>query len=861
MDELLCFIVSNTLNDMMIAGFLAWIVGVVPQLQQAQLWPVWGYGCLLSVGILGVCGIVYGRRRNARFFHGRRYVLCRYALVCLFVSVAGFSWTGLQAAYRMAQALNPLYEQQDILVVGTVEELPQMQSGRWRFVFNVEQASWEEDGATQKIELPRRLLLSWYFRDGDLPSVPEIKTGQCWSFQVRVKAPHGALNLHTFDYELWLWSQQIGAVGYVRTAKNAPEPGLLDGGRSYSSMSQWREKVREQIMQTVEDSRQAGLIAALTLGDQRAISQEDWDTFRITGIAHLVSISGLHITMMAWIMYGFVGWFWRRSSKLMLRLPAHTAAMVAGLLCACLYAWFTGWGVPAQRTVMMLATVVLLRLVGIRWPWYVVWLFVAVVIVTIDPWALLQAGFWLSFVAVGVLFAQSSQAMQDKGEQALEKEIKRLQLMLPQPWWKKLLLGLWGKMRALLTVQLRISIALAPLTLLLFQQVSVVGLVVNMLAIPWVTFVMVPMALLGMVFHPLWHLAAWAGNLLLQGLDWFASLPFAVVYSAVPPLAIAVLAMLGSIVLVLPQFRWRYRCLGALLIIPVFIWQPKMPAQGEFEVVFLDVGQGSSVLIRTANHALLYDAGPKYGGESDAGSVLVVPALRALGVSLDKMVISHADADHAGGMVSVWESYPQAELMYSASDEAVFGKLLNPPTAYGQRQDCVAGAHWQWDDVDFEILHPFAVEDSGKNMSGNAQSCVLRVSTQSDVSRAVLLTGDIENEQERALAEKAQRSEIDIRADVLLMPHHGSKSSSSALFLNTVEPAWAVAQTGYLNRYGQPAPEVVERYQAQGVQVVNTASCGAAIWLSDQPAKMDCARQLRARYWRQRSGEAIMYNE
>ncbi|MGL4666946.1 MAG: ComEC/Rec2 family competence protein, partial [Saezia sp.] len=370
----------------------------------------------------------------------------------------------------------------------------------------------------------------------------------------------------------------------------------------------------------------------------------------------------------AWVIYGLVGWLWRRSVKLMLHIPAHTAAMVAGLLCACLYAWFAGWGVPAQRTVMMLATVVLLRFAGIRWPWYVVWLFVAVVIVTIDPWALLQAGFWLSFVAVGVLFAQSSQYAENSAEQELEKELKRLQQMLLRPWWQQLLRKFWESVRTLLLVQLRISIVLAPLTLLLFQQMSVVGLVVNMIAIPWVTFLMVPLSLLGMIAHPLWHLTAWAGSILLRVLDWFASLPGAVVYSAMPPLPVAILAMLGALLLVLPRFKWQLRCLGVLLLVPVFIWQPQKPSQGEFEALFLDVGQGSSVLIRTANHALLYDAGPKYSEESDAGAILVVPTLRALGISLDKIVISHEDSDHAGGLASVWSNHPRADLLYSMKD-------------------------------------------------------------------------------------------------------------------------------------------------------------------------------------------------
>lgn len=837
----------------MIVAFFAWITGIIIQLQQVQLWPVWCYGLAFGVSVLSVFGMVYwGRSKEPQSHHFSADRIQHYkwqGVIGLCMILAGFSWAGLQAAYRMNQALDPVYEQQDILVMGTVEELPQMQSGRWRFVFNVTEAKLKtETGAEETIELPRRLLLSWYFKNADPQTVPEIKTGQRWSFQVRVKAPHGSVNLHTFDYELWLWSQKIGAVGYVRTAKSAPEPQLLDGERFYTNMSQWRESVRKDIMQTVTGPRQAGLITALTLGDQRAIAQTDWDTFRITGVAHLVSISGLHITMMAWVMYGLVGWLWRRSIRLMLKVPAHIVAMLAGLLCAALYAWFTGWGIPAQRTVMMLATVVLLRCIGIRWPWYVVWLFIAVVIVTIDPWALLQAGFWLSFIAVGVLFAQSSNHMQNKGEQALAKDLKQLQLMLLRPLWQRLLLKLWENLRELLLVQLRISIALAPLTLLLFQQVSVIGLVANMFAIPWVTFLMVPLSLLGIIFRPLWHMASWAGEVLLSILDWFSSLPMAVIYGAVPPLLLTLIAMIGAIVMVLPQLKWWWRCSGVLLLIPVFLWQPKTPAQGEFEAMFLDVGQGSAVLIRTANHALLYDTGPKYSEESDAGSVLVVPALRALGVSLDKIVISHADTDHAGGLNSVWLNHPQADLFYTAEDKVIFENEAR--SVLGERRNCIAGLRWQWDGVDFEVLYPFAQEEEHKSVSTNAQSCVLRITTQGDLPRAVLLTGDIETKQEAVIVNREQTLGIKISADVLLMPHHGSNSSSSEVFLSAVEPTWAVAQTGYLNRYHHPTPQTVKRYQAQGAQVVNTANCGAAIWRSDVPQEISCAREIRARYWR-----------
>ncbi|MGL4667054.1 MAG: ComEC/Rec2 family competence protein [Saezia sp.] len=275
----------------MITAFLAWITGIFLQLQQAQLWPAWCYGLALGAGVVGLCGRIYGKRKCAPFSSHKFSGFFSHLIVGLCLALAGFAWAGLYATHKKDQELDARYEQQDILVTGRVDGLPQMQSGRWRFMFKVDHASFE----SKEVELPPHLLLSWYFHGDDPGSVPDLKTGQEWSFLVRLKAPRGAVNFHTFDYELWLWSQGVGAVGYVRTAKNVPEPSLLDEGYSYANMVQWREAVREKINQTVTDSRQAGLITALTLGDQRAVSSDDWDTFRITGIVHLVSISGLHI--------------------------------------------------------------------------------------------------------------------------------------------------------------------------------------------------------------------------------------------------------------------------------------------------------------------------------------------------------------------------------------------------------------------------------------------------------------------------------------------------------------------------------------------------------------------------------------
>ena len=824
--------------------FLSWFSGVALQLCQAELWKTPIYILLLifcsiiifTYGIQSrqthpICSLYLGNFWSKRFFY------------CLLILGIGFSWSGWFASGRLVQAISSELEGQDITIIGHVEDLPQKQDNRWHFVFHVDEAQHLD----KPVKLPEKVLLSWYThtndKNADKLNLPDIRSGERWKMEVRLKAPHGSINPHGFDYELWLWTQNIGATGYVRTGKTSHLPQLLSDERVWSIAS-IRESVRTQIRKTIQNPQQAGLLAALTLGDQQSISRADWKTFRITGVAHLVSISGLHITMMAWLGYWFIGWCWRRSMRLMLWLPAHSAAAVGGMLCALFYALFAGWGIPAQRTVLMLATVVLLRLAGIRWPWHVTLLFAAVVVVTFDPWALLQPGFWLSFVAVAVLLIQGDHGNK---KEALDKLVAQPQRSLVA----RSAIAVMNGMKELLRIQLYITLALAPLTLLLFQQVSLVGLIANFLAIPWVTFVMVPLALVGIFWHACWYAAAWAGSLLMLVLKWLENFPVAVWEGAVPPWSIGLLAVLAAIGMIYPKLRLRYRILCVPLMLLAFLWQSPTPAVGEFEVLALDVGQGSAVLVRTAKHALLYDTGAKFSAQSDAGELIVVPVLRAMGVRLDKVVISHVDSDHSGGLRSVQEAYPDAELLASAPADSTLWQL-----PFKQKEICVAGMLWVWDDVEFTVLHPFEVaenitEENKKKISTNEQSCVLRIASSHTGSSAVaLLTGDVEEAQEAAIINQfGNHAQEILKADWLLMPHHGSNTSSSKVWIDTVKPSWAVAQAGYLNRFQHPHQQVLDRYQNAGVFVTNTIICGAALWQSHQPDEIHCSRQERRRYW------------
>jgi competence protein ComEC len=845
--------------------FCGFVAGAALQLQQPALWQAWAYGVLL-VGSAALALACF-RWSSATVFGRRTVVVLALALAF------GFGLTGLRAVTFQAGALAPALEGRDIEVTGRVVAMPQRNDDGLRFRFAI--ASARLDG--QPVLLPPRVYLGWYagfgFREpvtgGSGPDNPDasgspaaalalqrqppaLRAGEHWRMTVRLKAPHGNSNPHGFDYELWLWEQGVQATGYVRAGLRDPVPvQLADGWRH--PVERMRQSLRDAVYARVADRPLAGVVAALLVGDQNAIERADWDVFRATGVAHLMSISGLHITMFAWLAAQLIGGLWRRSARwtpaLCLALPAGSAGVWGGLLLAAGYALLSGWGVPAQRTVWMLATVVLLRQSGKRWPWPQIWLLAMAVVVALDPWALLQAGFWLSFVAVGVLFAAGGdRAHKDNiatnsgaaharpvwAEGQYRHQLSRMRSWLPHG----LLLAAGAVLRAA-REQWIVTLALAPLSLLLFNQVSLVGLLANGLAIPWVTLVVTPLTMLGVTWAPLWDLAAGAVAALMAFLQWLARWPLASISVAAAPLWCAIAGVAGGLLLAL-RLPWHWRVLGVPLLLPVLLWQPLRPAPGQFELIAADVGQGNALIVRTASHTLVYDTGPRFSRESDAGHRVLVPLLRALGESVDTLMLSHRDSDHIGGAPAVLAMQPQAALLSSIEDG-------HPLQALRPSRRCVAGQRWTWDGVDFEVLHPPA-DDYETPKKSNAMSCVLRIF---NGNKAALLAGDIELAQEQRLV----ASGVTLKADLLLVPHHGSKTSSSPAFLDAVQPELALAQAGYRNRFGHPAQPVLERYRERGIAVFASPACGAATWASAQPANIACQRQAGLRYWHHRPSD------
>ena len=781
-----------------VSAALGWWLGLFWQMQQSDVWaPMQSW----PVAVVAVAGLALGWR-CLQGFPWASWCVCG---TC--AATAAFALAHGVAAVRLDDRLSPALEGQDVVITGVVAELPRVSPLGTRFTFDVESAP---------PGVPSRLSLGAFQSEEDAQPFSgggtafSFVAGDRWRLTVRLKQPHGLFNPHGFDLELWMFEQGIGATGSVR-----PGAQRLDTAVAHP-IERARQTVRDALLRQAPDRATAGVLAALAIGDQAAIGRDDWDLFRITGVAHLMSISGLHVTMFAWLASAVIGacWKWaaRGGGTWPLHLPAPVARRWGGWLCATAYALLAGWGVPAQRTVLMIGTVAVLRSLGLRWPQPLIVLNAGLTVTLLDPWALLQPGFWLSFVAVGVLVASDPVSRE----------------AAPST-------GLMHKVRGELRTQLIATVGLAPLSMVFFQQISIVGFLANLVAIPWVTLIVTPLTLLGILLPALWWPAAWSVQGLHAVLAPMASWPAAQWSAPVAPVWASMGGLLGGVLLIMP-IPWRLRCLGLALCLPLLVPAVWRPAAGEFEAVAADVGQGTAVLVRTRHHLLVYDTGPQTSAESDAGQRVLVPLLRARGEErVHRLVLSHRDIDHTGGTLSLLKAVTVESSLSSLSDTHPLRTRLPA------HERCRAGQQWAWDGVNFEVLHPQA-SDYDQARKSNALSCVIKVTDAQ--GRRLLLTGDIESAQE---ADLLRRDPERLKAEALLVPHHGSRTSSTRAFLEAVDPQVAVVQAGYRSRFGHPAPDVVARYDSQSITLVRTDQCGAYTW-----PQARCERQAQQRYWHHR---------
>jgi len=727
----------------------------------------------------------------------------------------GYAWAALLAHLALAPQLAHDGEGRDLQIVGIVDSLPARFEQGTRFNFRVEHTS------SAQAAVPPLVALSWYAGSDGAGAFAGLQPGQRWQLTVRLQRPHGNANPGGFDYEAWLLEQGVRATGYVRAGAgnrrlDAFVPGfgaVVERGRAF---------LRERILRALDGKPYAGVIVALVIGDQRGIEQSDWQVFNRTGIGHLISISGLHITMIAGMAALGVSSLWRRSfftgARLPLLLPAQKVAALAGAVCALLYVLLAGFGVPAQRTLYMLSVVALALWTGRLTAVSHVLCAALGVVVLRDPWAVLWPGFWLSFGAVAmILFAGHGR-------------------LGPPPGGMRGTLLLAGR------TQWAVTLGLVPLTMLLFGQISLVSPLANALAIPLVSFVVTPLALAGSLLpDPLCGWLLTAAHAAIEALAWLlghlAALPAAVWRAPAPQWWVFLLALGGTLWLLMPR-GWPHRWAGAVAWLPLLLQAPDQPEPGTFRVTALDVGQGMALLVETAGHRLLYDTGPGYAPGADAGSRVILPYLRMRGIgALDGMVISHGDVDHTGGAPALLR---ELRVGWLASSLDAAHPLAR---AAARHLQCAAGQRWAWDGIRFEMLHPAPASYADGGLKANARSCVLRID---NGRRAILLAGDIEAAQEANLLRAGPGR---LRADVLLAPHHGSGTSSTLPFLQAVGPGLGVFQVGYRNRYRHPKPEVFERYRRLGIGRLRTDQSGAVrLDFGDAVGASEYRRTAR-RYW------------
>lgn len=688
----------------------------------------------------------------------------------------GLSWACISAQWALDDRLPPALDGQTRWLEGRVIGLPQQTGTGVRFDL--------ADSRSRNARLPKRIRVSWH-------GGPEVRSGERWRLAVTLKRPSGLLNFHGFDQEAWLLAQRIGATGSVK-----------DGERLSPARHAWRDTVRQRLIAVDAQGREAGL-AALVLGDGSGLAAEDWQVLQDTGTVHLLVISGQHIGLLAGLIYGLVALlarygFWPRMWPW---LPwacglAFASALGYGLL--------AGFGVPVQRACVMVGLVLLWRLrfrhLGFWWP-----LLLALNgVLILEPLASLQPGFWLSFTAVAVLILAFGGR-----------------------------LGPWGVWQAWTRPQWLIAIGLLPVLLVLGLPISVSAPLANLVAVPWISLVVLPLALLGTAMLPLPYLgegllwlAGGALDALFLGLAWLAGQVPAWIPADVP-LGYWLISLMGAVLLLLPK-GVPFRLLGwPMLLLAVFPPREPVP-HGRVEVVQLDVGQGQSLILRTRHHTLLYDAGLR-SGTVDLGARVVLPSLKKLGVeSLDMMLLSHADADHAGGAAAVARGVPIKRV--------VGGETEGLPAFLGA-QPCISGEQWEWDGVSFELWQ------WSEAINGNPKSCVLQVQANGE---RLLLTGDIDRAAERAFLD----SPLAVRTDWLQAPHHGSRSSSSWPFLRRLAPTSVLISRGRGNAFGHPHPQVVERYQALGSQLYDSAEHGAVRLQLGAFLPPIVARSQR-RFWRE----------
>lgn len=717
-------------------------------------------------------------------------VLAFFSCWRLMFAVIGLLWASVFAISAMEQRLPAQLEGRELIIEGYIAGLPQQDERKIRFDFAI---------TAGHDRLPGKIRLSWYYPD------QRVTAGQVWRFKVKLKRPHGLFNAHGFDYERWLLTEKIGATGYIRSSTR---PVLLaDSVRSDLAINSWRQAIADKLSRYFNDKDNLALAKALVIGERSDLSFHQWLIFRNTGTVHLMAISGLHIGLIAGLVYFIALRLWARTG--ILHYSPHTIAAGCSVIVAIFYAALAGFSIPTRRALIML----MVAMLGIILQRHIRPLHALVLalfaVMLFDPFAVLSVGFWLSFMAVILIIYALSGRLSQAG------------------YWQ-----------TVIKINTLTAVGLAPLLLFFFQQISVISPLANFIAVPIISLLVVPLLLLAVLL--MWAIPWLAGYVfklvdwILQGLWWLLStlsgLPLSVFSNAQCSLFAVLISIVAVLVLWAPKgIPGRY--LGFIMLLPVIFVPSEQLKQGELKLSLLDVGQGLAIVVQTAKHSLIYDTGAKFSNHYDMGKAVLLPFLTGEGISfIDRMVISHGDNDHIGGAQTVLQNTAVKSVYTSAPDKL---KDYQPVL-------CQTGQQWQWDNVEFNMLSP----DLDSQVSGNDQSCVLKITAPTG---SVLLTGDIEKTSEHRLV---NINKDELAANILIAPHHGSKTSSSTAFLKQVAPDWVLIPAGYQNRFGFPHKIVLTRYRALKIPWLNLADSGAiTVYFKAEGMSIYQQRKLSGRYW------------
>lgn len=758
----------------MLAGTLAFALGIYCLLQFSFLPSFWVMA-LLPV-IFSLC----------RFFSGFRII---------FTFLIGFCWALISVNSKIQQTLEPGIEGKQIIVRGIVASLPEIHNNHVRFLIKPDEIKNSKD---QEYTLPGLIRLSWYYNK----VIP--KPGESWQFQIKLKRPYGFMNPGGFDYETWLFRQNIKAIGYITS--NGLNQKLKAARGHY--IQRLRYKLAYQLKETL-DKPLLGIVLALSLGDRSQLDAQQWKTLSKTGTSHLIAISGLHLGLIAGFIYFLVRYIWSRFYFTTQIMPAPMFASIMAFIFALFYALLAGFALPAQRALIMIAVFLIISF-SARQALISNIICIAVVLVLImDPMAIIAADFWLSFMAVIFILyvARYRQSNQDK-------------------------LSRWVRLQCLLTI------ALCPLLIFWFKQIPLFSVLANLLAIPIIGFLIVPLIMVATIFlfplpsmaHFLYSLIEKINAIQWSWLEFLSQQKNVVIPIASPNVITLVIATLGVFILLMPRGLFA-RWIGIFYLMPLLFPSFQKLNPGEYDFNLLDVGQGLAAIIKTREHVLVYDTGARFSDRFNIGDAVLTPYLKYKGINqVSMLIISHGDNDHIGGANALIENFEINKTLSSVPEQLLTAEAEN----------CHAGQNWTWDKVNFEIIHP----QFAKTITGNNSSCVVKVSS---AYGSVLLTGDIEKQAEMSLLKSYGDN---LKADILLVPHHGSRTSSTKEFISTVSPDYAFFPVGYRNRFGFPKQDIISRYETHGIETLVSYETGEiSAKFRDGSLQIDKFRTKNRRFW------------